>query len=68
MVKVIGDREGLKVTGDFSREGNREKAVNMDEIASRKRVILESLPCKGKTEHSVELVFGGELGCNRSER
>lgn len=61
MVKVIGDREGLRVTGGFSRDGNRERAVNMDEIASRKTVILESLPCKGKTEHSVELVFWGRI-------
>lgn len=68
MVKVIKDREGFRITWDSSRDGNRERAVNMHETASRKKVISESLPCKGKIEHSLELEFGGELGCSQSKR
>lgn len=68
MVKVIGDRARFRVTRDSSRDRNRERVVNMDETASRKRVIPESLPCKGRIEHSWELVFGRELGGSQSER
>lgn len=40
----------------------------MDETASRKTVIPESLRSKGKNKHPLELVFRGELGSSQSER
>lgn len=57
------------IIGGSSRDRDREKAVNMDETASRKTVIPESLPYKGKNEHPLKLFFGGrELGSSQSKR
>lgn len=42
--------------------------MNIDETASRKMGVPESLPCTGKKEYPLELVFGGELGSTQSER